>query len=107
MTEAASTSTAPTPVMDVVAPPVEKKTDASEEADPLDKLAADDQKTQQILASKPAGKATASKKDQAAKKPKHEVTAHSSGVGLAITATVIIVLGLAALATYAYLQTNK
>lgn len=31
----------------------------------------------------------------------------SSGVGLAISATVVIILGLAAMAVYAYLQTQK
>ena len=103
--------TAPTPVMDVVAPPVEKKADApASEADPLDKLVAAAQKEQQdqqeqkgqqapiITHNKPA------KHQQAA--VKHDDQTHS-GVGAAITATVIIVLALAALATYAYIQTNK
>jgi hypothetical protein len=90
--------------MDVVAPPAEKaeKQVAPREtkADPLDKLVADDQKSQQAAArDKDTHKVDTHPAAKAAK-PTH------SGVGLAITATVIIVLGLAALATYAYLQTN-
>lgn len=42
-------------------------------------------------------------KPEVAKPPKPP---RQPGVGLAIVATVVIVLGLAALATYAYLQTN-
>lgn len=108
MTQPASTLTAPGPVMDVVAPPVEKaeKQEAVSETqtDPLDKLVADDQKSQQAAAhDKAIHAAKPAEKQRAAKSTK----ATSPGVGLAITATVIIVLGLAALATYAYIQTNK
>jgi hypothetical protein len=89
------------PVMDVVSPPPNE--DASEpkqapEADPVDKLAADDQAEQATkkIEKQPATKPAA---------PKH--TGDHPGVGLAIVATVIIVLGLAVLATYAYLQTTR
>jgi uncharacterized protein HemX len=45
------------------------------------------------------------KKQPAAPKPPKPP--RQPGVGLAIVATMVIVLGLAALATYAYLQTNN
>lgn len=109
----ASTATAP-PVMDVVAPPAEndKKSDIptadhtepAEAQDPLDKLAAQDQREQQTRTEE---------KVRQTEKPTHHVqtakpkeASKATGVGLAITATTIIVLGLAALATYAYMQTN-
>lgn len=106
MANAAPSAAAPTPVMDVVAPPVEKtdkKDEPTGEIDPVDQLAAEDQKARQAEAT--AKVAT----EPAKQKPAHQHTAaaHSSGVGMAITATVIIVLALATLATYAYLQTNK
>lgn len=101
---AESIAESPAPVMDVVAPPAEKtaKEDkADDHIDPLDQLAAEDQKTRQATEHK-------TEKPSA---PEHHSTAkhtdtHGSSVGLAIMATVIIVLGLAALATYAYLQTS-
>jgi hypothetical protein len=94
------TATAPAPVMDVVAPPAEKKADTPNAADPVDQLAAADHKSQQASSQDHAEKSA--QKAQPTKRA--ESTRH--GVGLAIAATVIIILGLAALATYAYLQTN-
>ncbi len=47
------------------------------------------------------------KEPKAPKPPKPPKQPHAPGVGLAIFATVVIILGLAALATYAYLQTNN
>lgn len=87
--------------MDVVTPPPaeHEKPQDDHEIDPLDKLAAEDQ------ADQAAAKKTETKPEAKPPKPKH--IASSSGVGLAITATIIIVLGLAVLATYAYLQTAK
>jgi hypothetical protein len=91
--------------MDVVAPPAEKaeKQEAVQETqtDPLDKLAADDQKSQQAAAHDKDARKTEKHPVAKAAEPSH------NGVGLAITATVIIVLSLAALATYAYIQTSK
>lgn len=101
MAETASAA-APAPVMDVVAPPVEKKVETPTEADPVDQLAAADKKSRQAL--------DHDKTDRPAKQKqptKQAETTHHSGIGLAITATVIIVLALAMLATYAYIQTNK
>jgi uncharacterized protein HemX len=50
------------------------------------------------------------KTDKPAPKPKRPAppkkSADNSGVGMAIAATVVIVLGLAAMATYAYLKTQ-
>jgi hypothetical protein len=86
--------------MDVVAaPPAEQKPAKAEPADddPIDKLAAQDQAEQA---------AQKSEKKTEPKPSKPKVTAHP-GTNIAIVATVIIVLGLAALATYAYLQTAK
>jgi hypothetical protein len=110
MTQAASTA-APTPVMDVVAPPIDKSEQrdqpVEQQPDPLEQLVADDRKSQQALTvaeGKPAEKtAKSTPKNHAAK---HTETTHAKGVGLAIAATVLIVFGLAGLATYAYLQTN-
>ena len=91
---------APTTAMiDVVAPPpVETTDDPATEIDPVDKLAAEDKASQQAAAKKPDKKSST-------KPPKPKKT--SSGVGMAIAATVLIVFGLAGLATYAYLQTAK
>ncbi|HVV25619.1 MAG TPA: hypothetical protein VHC21_01115 [Candidatus Saccharimonadales bacterium] len=113
MADAIVPAGAPTPVMDVVAPPAEKEekseTRPAEAAvDPVDALAAADQKSQQAAAShKPAAKNSklARAAERAPAKPPE--SAGGNGVGLAITATVIIVFGLAILAVYAYLQTNK
>jgi hypothetical protein len=116
MAEAIVPAGAPTPVMDVVAPPAEKETkpSAPAEVDPVDALAAADQRTQQAAtdhttdhvdhktdhkAANPAKPA-----QHAPAKPKEDT---GNGVGMAIVATVIIVFGLAILAVYAYIQTNK
>lgn len=74
-------------VMDVVSPPqtTEKSAPPPKESGPVPE--------------KP--KKQDSKKHEA----KPDVPKKSTGVGLAIFATVVIVLGLAALATYAYLKT--
>ena len=47
------------------------------------------------------------KKSKPAKPPRAPKPPRQPGVGLAIFATTIIILGLAALATYAYLRTNN
>ncbi len=49
------------------------------------------------------------KKDTAKEKPKKPAAAKKpgNGVGMAIFATMVIVLGLASMATYAYLQTQN
>jgi len=71
-----------------------------------------------VVAPPPTEKAAGPAPQPAAEKPKHEEakkTEHkpekpqrvSTGVGAAIFATVVIVLGLAALATYAYLKTVR
>lgn len=62
------------------------------------------------LADDPAQKLEEPKKEKQqkeAKPAKPPKTPRQPGVGLAIFATVVIVLGLAALATYAYLRTNN
>jgi len=95
-----SKPTVANPVMDVVAaPPADQKPAKTESVDddPIDKLAAQDQAEQ-------AAQKSEKKTDSKPSKPK--VSAHP-GADTAIAATVIIVLGLAALATYAYLQTVK
>lgn len=86
-------------VMDVVAPPPADADDEAKETDPLDKLAAEDIAAQKAIAKK-ADKQPAPKSPTKPKPPGNDVR-------LAIIATVIIVIGLAALATYAYLQTSK
>lgn len=95
----ASPSTVANPVMDVVAPPPAEITDNAEQTslspDPVDKLVAEDKEVQKALEKKPVTKKPATKQTS------------STGVGLAIFATIVIVLSLAALATYAYLQTAK
>lgn len=87
-------------VMDVARPATANPISATPkpEVDPLDQLVAEDQAEQAV-----AKKHAQTTAKPAPKKPK--ASPASSGVGLAITATVIIVLGLAALATYAYLKT--
>ena len=108
MPDTATSTAAPAPVMDVVAPPPEKtdkKPDPAEpEADPVDELAAQDQREQ---AAQHAEAEKAKTKEVAPHQQAHSKPAERSGVGLAISATVVIVLGLAILATYAYIQTNK
>jgi len=131
MAEAIVPAGAPTPVMDVVAPPPEKEAgrEASTagvstgdpagaavqapaaEIDPVDALAAADKRAQQADTDhksdgKPVKNAHPSAKPPAHAPAKPKETA-GSGVGLAITATVIVIFGLAILAVYAYVQTNK
>ena len=89
------------PVMDVVAPPPPAETGENKqdkEADPVDKLAAEARAEIQASAKqeKPKGPPLP---------PRHKQS--HDGTGVAVIATVIIVLGLAALATYAYIQTAK
>lgn len=82
---------APAPVMDVTPPP--QAADSRLHHLPKDQIttpSADKQTT-----------ATPDKPEQVSSKKSRK------GVGLAITATVIIVLGLAVLATYAYLKTIR
>ncbi|HEX7633346.1 MAG TPA: hypothetical protein VF401_03400 [Candidatus Saccharimonadales bacterium] len=79
---------APSPVMDVVAPPP-----ASPPAEPS--------------ASPAVAPVEPKKQAKPAPAPTKPPRQPSNGVGMAIFATVVIVLGLAALATYAYLQTAK
>ncbi len=74
--------------MDVVTPPLPEKPDPAEAADKL---------TARKPSPQPAKEAPA--KPVVPKQP-------ASGVGMAIFATVVIVLGLAALAAYAYLKTR-
>jgi hypothetical protein len=108
MAEAIVPAGTPMPVMDVVAPPVEKEDKheaAGAEADPVDALAAADQQAQQTQGNHRADDKPAKHAVPAAAKTHHDTA--GSGVGLAITATVIIVFGLAILAVYAYIQTNK
>ncbi len=81
------------PVMDVSAPPAQPKPAAPPLAQAPQET---DTKTKSDPKSEDKKKATVQSK---AEEPKA-----SNGVGMAIFATVVIVLGLAALATYAYLQ---
>jgi hypothetical protein len=81
--------------MDVVAPPAEQP-DKPSAADPFEQLVAEDQASHVV----PPAATPKATKPATAKAPR-------AGVGLAISATVVIVLGLAALATYAYLQTAQ
>lgn len=115
MVEAIVPAGAPTPVMDVVAPPAEKTAkheapaDRPAETDPIDALAVADQKSQQGFAvHKPHEKsAQPAKRGEHAPAKSAEDAGGNNGVGMAIAATVIIVFGLAILAVYAYIQTNK
>lgn len=77
----------PSPVIDVVAPPAQNAPLREPPAEPKEQTAPPDPKT------------PAKAKQEPAAAPK-------SGVGLAIFATVFIVLALASLATYAYLKQN-
>ncbi|MDB5164636.1 MAG: hypothetical protein JWL89_262 [Candidatus Saccharibacteria bacterium] len=79
--------------MDVVAPPPPEKPEPGT-VQPPQQHSADKDKP-----SKPQ-KATIEQRVVQPKQP-------GTGIGLAIFATVIIVLGLAALATYAYIKTNN
>ncbi|MGC1177378.1 MAG: hypothetical protein WA843_04885 [Candidatus Saccharimonadales bacterium] len=86
---------APAPVMDVVPPPIEKPADQANSSPVPDTPV----KQKDAKHAAKAAKKAAAKQPTLPKQPGH-------GVGLAIFATVIIILGLAALATYAYLKTN-
>ncbi len=81
--------TAPAPVMDVVAPPPQEKN----EKQPLAEQLPDEHKGHL------EGHEPVSAKPKTPKSP-------GSGTGLAISATVIIVIVLAGLATFAYLQSK-
>lgn len=86
------------PVMDV-RPPQAAHTetttaDVHEEPKPAADGAHEAEKTPETKTPKPA------------KAPKPPKPPRTPGVGMAITATVVIVLGLAVLAVYAYLQSN-
>jgi hypothetical protein len=108
MAEAIVPAGVPTPVMDVVAPPKnEQPEEPAGEVDPVDALAAADQRLQQHSAADHKVDEKAGKPDKHAEHPAKPKQAGSHGVGMAITATVIIVFGLAILAVYAYVQTNK
>lgn len=107
MAEAIIPAGVQTPVMDVVAPPKnEKKDEAADEIDPVDALAAADQRSRHAMEEYKTDE-KAGKPDKSAERAAKPKQVPSHGVGLAITATVIIVFGLAILAVYAYMQTNK
>lgn len=95
--EQQSTQAATKPVMDVVPPP--KPAVATVPTDSL--------KTPPPSAGSdaPVAEISSDKKQSKQGKPKAAKTPHA-GAGLAIVATVIIVLGLAGLFVYAYLRTN-
>ena len=80
--------------MDVVAPPPAQKTDNQQD---VPQSTADPK--QQTEQPKAEAKQPTQKPPKPPKKP-------GNGVGLAITATVIVILGLSAMATFAYLQTQ-
>lgn len=90
----APAQSAPAPAMDVVAP----HTPQPLAAEPGEK----DEKPADSAKSTPA-EASKDKVQNQSKKP--ETKTPRNGVGMAIFATMVIVLGLAAMATYAYLQT--
>lgn len=108
MPETATLASSPAPVMDVVAPPVEKserQEAVADAVDPLDQLVAEDQQSQQKTETAPD---TAEPKPASKATPKQHADSHGgSGIGMAITATVVIIFGLAFLATFAYIQTNR
>jgi hypothetical protein len=91
----------PAPVMDVVPPPALDKSETAAPSDsavsqddkPVDPKANDNEKADDKGPAKPT----------TPKPPKQP----GNGVGLAIVATVVIVLSLAVLATYAYIKTQK
>ena len=87
---------ASTPVMDVSAPPTHPKP-----ASPA--LAQAPPETEEKSKATTDKKADTDSKKKATVQSKNPDT-NSSGVGMAIFATVVIVLGLAGLATYAYLK---
>lgn len=75
--------------MDVVAPPPAEKAEVQQDSPQAEQAPTDKQPHEEIHEKPP-------------KPPKKS----GGGVGLAITATVIIIFGLAALATFAYLQSQ-
>ncbi len=81
--------------MDVVPPPPAEKSDATAEQ-PTNAEAPKDAKGETKKDQKPVAPAPP-------KPPKQR----GDNVGMAITATVVIILALAALATYAFIQTKK
>ena len=90
------------PVMDVVSPPAEKfdkPLPENKSVDPLDELVAEAKAEQAKKPDKPSSKSL-----QKAQKKTGDINGNTR---LAIAATIIIVLGLSALATYAYLQTSR
>jgi len=95
------------PIADMVKPPAPAHTEASKDgpkeapkqADEPDKLIEDHKP------SKAQAKAQAKAQKAAEPKPVKQAN-HSNGVGAAIAATVVVVLGLAGLAVYAYLQSK-
>lgn len=109
------------PVMDVTAPPPKPPTTNSEEvatappyedSEYIETDMPDDKKQElikEIKANETAASKTDTKEDPKEDKKQKAVTQQksknpSSNVGLAIIATVVIVFGLAAIATYAYFQ---
>jgi hypothetical protein len=91
------------PAMDVVAPAqaaAKPEAVAVKPAPPEDAL---DPKEKEPLAKTDKDKAAAKSKVEKPKAPKKP----GNGVGMAIVATVIIVFGLAAMATYAYIKTQN
>ncbi len=87
-----------TPVMDVSAPPQPSKPAESTLAQ------APPEAEEKPKAEIDLKKAESNDKKKATVQSKVQEPKNSNGVGMAITATVIIVFGLAALATFAYLQ---
>lgn len=97
------------PVMDVTTPapptipppPAEPSHQTEEQPKPVEETKQTDHKLDDEKSDKPeAAKATVESKKPASTKPKNSV-------GLAIVATVVIVLGLAAIAAFAYLNQNS
>lgn len=98
LTPPLETAKAPTPVMDVVAPPPEPMTEAK--AEPTASTHTPGPKPSSPFL--PAHQSAPTPKP-----PKHHAPPKTGGVGGAIFATVVIVLGLAALAVYAYIKQPK
>lgn len=88
---------ASTPVMDVSAPPAHPKSATQP-------LAQAPPETEEKTKPESDPKAKTDTKNKATVQGKAPEASSSNGVGMAIFATVIIVLGLAGLATYAYLK---
>ena len=98
-TEAAS-PTPPEPASAVTKPTPEKPAEATAVATPPPEEPAE-------KSDNPAETLEEPKKSKTPKPPKPPKQPRQPGVGLAIFATMIIILGLGALATYAYLRTNN